>query len=144
MSKKKAITLAIVVLSVCLVVLLWILAYLPPFSFWSAMCITDRIEIKGPASWGYPSKIVVTGEEAKKAARSLRFACCIGNPSCLSELQVRFYQGTNLLTEAGICVKALQIKGKWYEPGTNGKSVMLSWRDRLMQTGPQQQKAVEQ
>src|ERR1017187_6981151 len=116
MSKRKAITLAIAVLVVCLVVLLSILAVLPPASFRRAMSTADRIEIKGldiedlKLKIVYPSKkIVVTGEEARKAARSLRFGWCVGHLMCATEARVRFYEGTNLLTEAGMCVDVLLI-----------------------------------
>jgi len=140
MSKKKAITLTITLLVGCFAVLLWILAYLPSYSFWRAMCITDRIEIKGPEirmnpRIVYPSKkILLTGEEATKAARSLRFEWCVGHPLCASEAQVRFYEGTNLLTEVGMCVHLLLIDGKWYRPNPNGQSLIQSWSDRLRQT----------
>lgn len=119
------------VLLVCLVVLLYILALQSPASFRRTISTADRIVIEG-----YQSKIVVTEEEAKKAARSLRFGYYVGHPACLPEARVRFYQGTNLLTEIGMCTQLLLINGKWYMPDSRGgKSLIRSWCERLRETG---------
>jgi hypothetical protein len=55
-------------LLVCLVVLLYILTLQSPASFRRTISTADRIEIEG-----YQSKIVVGGEEARNAVRSLRY-----------------------------------------------------------------------
>jgi hypothetical protein len=145
MSKKMATILAIAVLLVGSVILVVILALQPPASFRRAISATDRIEIVGPeiiksdehqSKIGYQSrKIVVAGKEARGAARSLRFGFWVGYPWCLSEARVRFYQGTNLLTEAGMCVESLEVNGKWYNPRRSGKRLIRSWSERLRQTG---------
>jgi len=131
------------VLLMCLVVPLWISAHMPPFSFWKATLLADRIEIERPemeisdykSTTVYPSKtIILTGEEARKAARSFQFAWCIGNTSCLSDARVRFYHGAGLVTEAGMCPKLLLISDKWYAPGPSGETLLRSWSDQLRQS----------
>ena len=132
MSKKKAVISAIVVLLVCLAVLLVVLALQPPASFRRAISTADRIEVEG-----YKSKIVVTGEEAKEAARSLGFGFNVLTLWCHPYIQVRFYRGTNLLTKVGICFDRLFINGHWYTPTGRGKRLIRSWSERLTQTSGQ-------
>ncbi|HVM61856.1 MAG TPA: hypothetical protein VMV72_13420 [Verrucomicrobiae bacterium] len=136
----------------CLAVLFWFVAFGPPFPFWRATFVADRIEVERPEVKAYmvegegtntvqhgptifePSKkIVLMGEEARRAARLLRSERCVGHPMCLSEAQIRFYEGTNLLTEVGMCVQVLFIDGKWYAPSAGGESLVRSWSDRLRQ-----------
>jgi hypothetical protein len=118
-------------LLVCLVVLLYILTLQSPASFRRAISTKDRIEIEG-----YQSKIVVSEEEARNAVRSLRHGYYVGHVACLPEAQVRFYQGTNLLTQVGMCTGLLLIEDKWYMPHSeSGKGLTRTWCERLRETG---------
>jgi len=100
----------------------------PPAWFRKQISVADRIEVQ---RFDSNSTIIVTGVEARTAAEALRHGVCIGHPMCAVSTRIKFYEGTNFLAEAGICVQELLIGDRWYQPTKSGRAIIRSWYDQL-------------
>jgi hypothetical protein len=96
-----------------------------PSTFTEPVSRADRIVV---TSCVLGSELLITGDEARRAAEALCSGHYLGTPPCSRECEVEFFKGTNRLAEVAMCHDIYLVEGVWYQ---DRSGIIAAWYKRL-------------